>query len=251
MRSKRTKSKINIPRLAIPIIIAIFIILSASGFKSILNYSPEKRPFEMNQNITENTGSVVVATEEQRYRRQRSLSSGIRQATPFSAYQSIVENNIFRPLGWEERKPEPILPVVRRREIQRARPAPTYTLTLTGIAKKGKEQVALIEDSKEKDGYFLRSGEQLKDYAVSAIEDEQIILAQAGSEIRLALGEEIRYNTSGQIILTSAGESRFSMMSGASRSKAKDTQSLSVSEDKRLSIIEQMKLRRRKELDKR
>lgn len=237
MRGKRTKSKIKIPRLAILIIFAIFIILSVKGIKSILSYPPEKLTLETGQKRTfaENTSPKTHSSKP----------------TSFSKYHSIVENNIFRPLGWEKRKPAPILPVVRRRrEIPRERPAPTYTLTLTGIAKRGKEQVALIEDSKEKEGYFLRSGEQLKDCTVNTIESEQIILANAGSEIRLALGDKITYNGSGEIILASARGSGFSMMSGGSRNSASDKPGPSVSEDERLSIIERLKARRKKELNK-
>ena len=266
MRSKRTKSKIKIPRLAIPIIIAIFIILSVSGFKSILNYSPEKRP--MNQKIT-----LAPNSGEFGYSKMRSSNpllpplfkreeGGIHQEKPFSDYQAIVENNIFRPLGWEKAKPAPILPVVRRRrEIPRERPAPTYTLTLTGIVKKGGEQIALIEDSREKEGYFLHRGEQLKDCKVNAIEGEQIILARADAELKLALGEEIRYNTSGQILLsssTSASRPALERNEGLavrpkqSTSIVEDAQkgeSLSVSEDERLSIIERLKLRRKEQLN--
>ena len=180
--------------------------------------------------------------------------------TPFSDYQSIAENNIFRPLGWEKAKPAPILPVIRTTEIPRERPAPTYTLTLTGIAKKGGEQVALIEDSQKKDGYFLRSGEQLKDCTVNAIGSEQIVLAKAGSEIKLALGEEIRYNTSGQIIFSSSdGASRLAVSPKQSTSIAESAQksdSLSGSvvpprrQDEHLSIIERLKLRRKEQLNK-
>lgn len=241
MRSKRRKSEIKIPRLAIPIIIAIFIILSVSAFRAILNYPPEKRPLETNQKIT--------LAENKSPQTRLSLRS-IYQKTPFSDYQAIIENNIFRPLGWEKAKPAPILPVLQRREIPRERPAPTYTLTLTGIAKKGKEQVVLIEDSKAKDGYFLRSGEQLKDYTVSAIESEQIVLAKAGSEIKLALGEKIRYNTSGQIILSPYEAASSSPAISSSPRLVSDTQSQTNNDDEHLSLIERMKLRRRKELNK-
>jgi len=219
----------------------------------MLNYSPEKQPLETAQKITL---AEIPHYGEFNSPQTRSSSGGIHQATPFSDYQSIVDNNIFRPLGWEKVKPAPILPVVRRRrEIPLERPEPTYALTLTGIAKKGREQVALIEDSKEKEGYFLRSGEQLKDCTVNAIESEQIVLAKAGSEIKLALGEEILYNTSGQIILSSsAGASRLAVRPKQNSSRvegAQKSESLSVSEDERLRIImEQMKANRRKELNK-
>jgi len=246
MKSKRTKSKIKIPRVAIPLIVVILTILSVSGFKSILNSSPEKRPLETNQKTTLAENTIP---------KTRASFRSIYQEKPFSDYQSIIETNIFRPLGWEKAKPAPILPVVRRRrEIPRERPAPTYTLTLTGIAKKGGEQIALIEDSRNKEGYFLHSGEKLKDYTVNAIEDEQIILAQASSEIKLALGEEIRYNISGQLILSgSASASRLAVRPEQSASVAESVQkgdSSSVGEDERLSIIERLKLRRKEQLNK-
>ena len=162
-------------------------------------------------------------------------------------YQVIVENNLFRPIGWRKevvKKTRPKTETVVL-EIPKERPAPTYTLTLTGIAQNGSEWIAILEDRTRKEGYFLHRGEKLKDSLVSEILSEHIILVQGDSKTQFPLGESIQYNTNGQLLLnTIANQSTHPRPS-------EENSSVALSEkDKgtQKSLIERMRARRRKEL---
>jgi len=154
-------------------------------------------------------------------------------------YQVIVDDNLFRPLGWEKSAVKKVVrktkPKTETVETPRESPEPTYSLTLTGIAQNGSEWLAIVEDETRKEGYFLHSGEKLKDSLVSEIFPEHIILAQGDIKGKLPLGTNIQYNTNGQLLLDTVKDYQYSV---------EEVQE----EDKLQSLIERMKARRRKEL---
>jgi len=149
-------------------------------------------------------------------------------------YQVIADNNLFRPLGWKNPPPSPQKtenPVV---EVHRKRPAPTYNLSLTGIAQNGSSWLAIVEDETKKEAYFLNRGEKLKDSFVEEIFEEHIILVVGDTKTQISLGESIKYDENGQILLNTIAN----RIVAPKIEKSENTQSL----------IEQMRARRRKEL---
>lgn len=164
---------------------------------------------------------------------------------PRMEYQVIVENNLFRPLGWRKevvKKTMPTETVVI--EIPKERPAPTYNLTLTGIAQNSSQWIAIVEDETKKEGYFLHRGEKLKNALVSEISAEYIILVVGDTETQLSLGGNIKYNANGEIMLntiTTTQKPDFLIPNPEFHTPNSD-------EDTTKSLIERMKARRRKEL---
>ena len=157
----------------------------------------------------------------------------------WTEYQVIAENNLFRPLGWRKeivKKTTPTKTVVV--EIPRERPAPTYNLSLTGIAQNGSEWIAILEDETLKEGYFLHCGDKLKDSLVSEIFEEHIVLVVGDAKAQFSLGESIQYNTNGQLLLNTI----------ANQSTLPSLLTPNSGEDAQKSLIERMKARRRKEL---
>jgi len=158
-----------------------------------------------------------------------------------SKYQVIVENNLFRPLGWQKEVVKKTTPTTETIvEIHRERPAPTYNLTLTGIAQDGSQWIAILEDRIRKEGYFLYRGEKLKDSLVSEIFPEHIVLVQRDAKAQLSLGESIQYDANGQILLNTIANQ--STLPSHRNSELKDQEAL------KKSLIERMKARRKKEL---
>lgn len=114
----------------------------------------------------------------------------------------IVENNLFRPLGWERDLGPPVeqnLTPAPEPAVEPAPPPPTYGLALTGIVKKGTHFLAVIEDQRMKSGVFLRSGEPLKDTRIQEIAPDHITLTRGEMAVKLALGERIEYGTDGRV----------------------------------------------------
>ena len=127
-------------------------------------------------------------------------------------YEVIVENNLFRPLGWkkEVKPPRKSNSTVTLEPKVSAPPAnpPTYTLILTGIAKNGSEWIAVVENRKEDNAAFLRRGDMLKDALVKEIISEYITLSRGNMTVQLALGESIEYGAHGRLRLEAAGTAK-------------------------------------------
>jgi hypothetical protein len=186
---------------------------------------------------------------------KKQASSGLPVANPYSdklrsfqaEYQVIVENNLFRPLGWQEEVIKEPIPIPKIEtvvvEIPRERPAPTYNLTLTGIAQSGSEWIAILEDSNRKEGYFLHPGEELKDFLVSEIFAGHIILVQGDAKAQLSLGESIQYDMSGQLLLNTVANQKPDFLNPKS-----EIQIPNSGEGAQKSLIERMKAKRQKEL---
>ncbi len=165
-------------------------------------------------------------------------------------YEIIAENDLFRPLGWKKeiRQPEEPAPTVSPEPIVETQPPPpTYTLVLTGIAKNGADWIAVVEDQKQDEGVFLRRGETLKDVHVQDIMSEHITLTRDEMTVQLALGESIEYGIDGRLRLDTAGAARISKLPNET-SALSDTQT-DGDDNGEQSLIEQMRARRREELD--
>jgi len=161
-----------------------------------------------------------------------------------SEYQLISENNLFRPLGWKKEAlktapPKTENPVV---EIRRERPAPTYNLSLTGIAQNGSSWIAIVEDGTKKEAYFLNRGGKLKNALVSEILEEHIILAIGEEKVQFPLGASIQYDANEHIIPNTITNQ--SVLPSIPKSEFRNSNS---GEDTQ-SLIERMRARRRKEL---
>lgn len=85
-------------------------------------------------------------------------------------YQVIVTNNLFRPLGWKEKKS-----------------GPSYTLLGTVIARNRGDSKALILDKNTKQTYYVAVGEKIGNAAVEKIASKKVVLRQqnGGSELKL------------------------------------------------------------------
>lgn len=178
------KSKRNIPSIAIIIIFILVAILAARKSLDIFDYI-EKH----------NTGHEMTSHSETQLSDPPMSFSPL----PWKNYQVIVEDNLFRPLGWEKEVIEKDKP--RRKSFveippvavpqERPKPDPStgsghaYNLTLTGIAQNGSEWVAILEDPTRNEGHFLHLGEKFKNSLISEISPEHIILAQGNVQAQL------------------------------------------------------------------
>lgn len=217
------------------LLIARFILSSPIGDQLLERVRVSK--LQTNQNVTPTEG---VKTS--------SSFSGVRQPESFSDYQVIVKNDLLKPLGWQETvyTPPPPEPVVQR-EIKQERRAPTNDLVLTGIVSLGADLTALVEDASKGEAHFLREGDRLKNYIVEAIGEESITLTSENSRIVVALGSKTNYGSDGRVStseLTNGQPTEDSVRSADERTASSDENPAN------LSLIERMKARRRKELEK-
>lgn len=154
-------------------------------------------------------------------------------------YDIIVENNLFRPLGWERAAAPPVeqSPTPNSEPVVAPPfPLPTYGLTLTGIVKRGPNFLAVVEDQEMSAGMFLRRGEMLKDTAVQEIAPNHITLTRGEMAVKLTLGERIEYGTDGRVMFGSIA-------------KPQELEAPVEEGDNGQDIIERMRERRRNELN--
>ena len=94
--------------------------------------------------------------------------SRITDTTPLSFYQTIIDNNIFRPLGW--RKP------IRQ---------PQYQLIGTSITSDGSE--AIIQDKHSNHLYTLSIGDTIGEATLQQIHPKRVILKENDKHTTLRL----------------------------------------------------------------
>ena len=220
----------------------------SDSFSSLMKNNRENKDITNLNEMEKQSRSVKwnIAFEKQVRKKKLSSHSGLPAANLTSdklrslqaEYQVIAENNLFRPLGWKKETLKESLPKIANPvvEIRRERPAPTYNLSLTGIAQNGSQWIAIVEDETLKEGYFLHRGEKLKDSLVSEIFEEYIVLLVRESKTQLPLGTSIQYNANGQIMINTITNQKPDFLIPNSGGDAQK------------SLIEQMKARRRKEL---
>ena len=88
--------------------------------------------------------------------------------TPDSFYQTIIDNNIFRPLGW-----------------QPPRKQPDYTLIGTAASQNAADSKAFILERRSNRLYTVKIGDTLDDARVKEIQSKRVTLHEAGKDIIL------------------------------------------------------------------
>ncbi len=83
-------------------------------------------------------------------------------------YRVIVDNNLFRPLGWQAPNREP-----------------NYVLVATLIESHGKMAKALLIESRSNKTYYVTTGEKIQDATVETIESRQVRLDISGEILTL------------------------------------------------------------------
>ena len=86
-------------------------------------------------------------------------------------YRTIVENNIFRPLGWTPLKPMPV-----------------YRLLGTVISTDGTSVQAILQEIASKRLHFLTVGTSVGDATVTEIPSKQVTLDNTGQAVTLKMG---------------------------------------------------------------
>lgn len=139
-------------------------------------------------------------------------------------YQSIVDNNLFRPLGWKPPNEEP-----------------EYTLIGTAIAAIGTKSEAFVVERRSNQFYVVSVGDEIGDAVVKEIEDKTITL-----DIN---GEMITFNTGNMEFLKSVdrssqanSSSQYERNSESDRNNQRSSRSKSTNiEDQKKRIAKMMK----------
>ena len=120
-------------------------------------------------------------------------------------YRVIVENNLFRPLGWQAPNREP-----------------KYVLVATLIESHGRRAKALLMESRSNEIYYVTIGEKVRNATVEMIESRQVHL-----------------NISGEILTLKAPSIRFlnvpktNVLNSSSREKPEQSASMPASSRRR------------------
>jgi hypothetical protein len=239
MRSGK-KSKIGIPGIVVTLIVIVFLGLGVKGGKYIINHSNGK----LQTGMSVKTKSVVT-TAYGTY----SSSDELQPIRSLSDCQIIAKKNLFEQLGGRKEEPpqiiKPVIQVEAKKEPPRIPPEPINDLVLTGIVYINNVPLALIEDSSKGKSYFLKKGDKLKDYTVDNVKEGEISLVNENSKITLTLGSKTYYNTNGKLLASAPTN-----IQTAERVMEKPSEKSASSNEgnTNLSLIEQMKARRKKEL---
>ena len=124
-------------------------------------------------------------------------------------YRVIVENNLFRPLGWQAPNREP-----------------KYVLVATLIDPRGKMAKALLMESRSNETYYVTIGEKVQGATVEKIESKQV-----------------RLNISGEILILKVPSTQFlnvrnaNVLGSSSREKPEQSASMPASARSRESEI--------------
>ena len=90
---------------------------------------------------------------------------------PASFYQFVIDNNLFRPLGWRTPKKQP-----------------NYTLIGTAVSENIAASKAFILERSSNHMHIVKVDEFLGEALVKVIESKRVILNEAGKEIVLYCG---------------------------------------------------------------
>jgi len=252
------KSQKKSPGVLIFLIIVFFVGLGLKYNKTMINYFGKKQPSGINATIDNKTWS------------KNTYSNGT-VIKSLSDCQVIVRKNMFEPLGG--RKIEVSLTnqtaqptVSKKQEPPKPPPDPIYELVLTGIVFINNELLALIEDSSKGKSYYLRKGDKLKDYVIEEIKDNEVVLVNGDSRITQTLGSKTYYNLNGKLLASkpvntvvsssiaretndrSSPPVAMSNTNSASLNQSSGGSDSSANSGANLSLIEQMKARRKREL---
>ncbi len=134
-------------------------------------------PFLYRQNVLPPNSAVATPIPETPVKVQ-SVKSNHKKAAPTNSntpnefYQLIVDNNIFRPLGW--RPPQK---------------TPQYTLIGTTIASDGSNATAFIVERQSNQFHTVKVGETFGNVSVKEILSKKVTLQEEGKEIVLHCGK--------------------------------------------------------------
>lgn len=235
--SKRKRT--DIPGIIIILIIIFFAGLGLKGGRYIINqYTGKKQP-KANENLL-SVENIISKT---------SLSSSkYRKISQLSDCQVVIQNSLFDQLGGrkiERQVVEAPKKIEVKTDIPQTRPEPLNYLLLTGIVYLNGEPLALIEDSSKGKSYFLKKGDKIRDYTVEEITGKEVILLSENSRIVQSLGSKAYYNTDRNLLVSGSVASD---SSNNPQVKPVNESVLSDNKDSSLSLIEQMRVRRKKEL---
>ncbi len=104
----------------------------------------------------------------------------MQQVDPEAFYQTIIDNNIFRPLNWEPPLHES-----------------AYTLLGTAIATDGSSATAYIQERKSNRFYAVSVGQQVGTMTVKTITPKRVTLTQNGESLTLAISNNQFLNSRG------------------------------------------------------
>ncbi len=127
----------------------------------------EQETMAEKRNTIENKKAV---SQRARLRTRRS-GGGVDYGKHAAFYQVIIDNNLFRPLGWVPRKVEP-----------------EYSLIGTVIDESNAIAQAIILEKRSNRYSVLSVGESLGDVTVKDIQSKTVILDKAGKQMRLSGG---------------------------------------------------------------
>ncbi len=86
-------------------------------------------------------------------------------------YRTIIDNNIFRPLGWRPPNKEP-----------------EYAFVGTSVEKNGRKSEAYVQERRSNKFYIATIGDKVGDAVVKEIKEKEIILDKDGETITLRRG---------------------------------------------------------------
>ncbi len=232
------KGKNNISGIIIILIMIAFVGLGLKGGRYINNH------FNGKQTINNEDKSPVKNINN----KVNSLSSRYRRIKQLSDCQVIIQNSLFEQLGGRriERQIVELPPKTEiTTEVPQTYSAPPNYLSLTGIVYLNGEHLALIEDSSKGKSYFLKKGDRIRHYTVEEITGKEITLVNENSRIVQSLGSKTYFSTDGDML---ASGSSVPDSSNNVKVKSVSESVLSDNKDSNLSLIEQMRIRRKKEL---
>ncbi|MCE2401487.1 hypothetical protein J4G08_11460 [Candidatus Poribacteria bacterium] len=114
----------------------------------------------------------IALSKQLASRMRRSKSEMPQQVAPEAFYQTIIDNNIFRPFNWKPPQREPV-----------------YTLLGTIIATDGNTATAYIQERKSDQFHVVTVGDSLGESIVLKITSKRVILTtKKGNTLNLSLG---------------------------------------------------------------
>ncbi len=118
------------------------------------------------------SGAIPSAPKQKSVMQQRTRARASQRQVDFGEneafYRVIIDNNLFRPLGWK--KPED---------------KPSYSLLGTVVDTDNARAQAILLEPRTNRYYFVTIGEKVGDTTVKDIQPKQVILDEAGKTITL------------------------------------------------------------------
>ncbi len=122
-------------------------------------------------NPIEKKTAVQFPPQDSKRKRNPVRFSSTTPKTPDEFYQFIIDNNIFRPLGWHPPKKQP-----------------DYTLIGTAVSQHAADSKAFILERRSNRLHIVKIGDILDDVRVKQIQSKQVTLYKKGKDIILRGG---------------------------------------------------------------